>query len=148
MMIPKEAKICPHCRKSQGTSFAVGCLAVISIFFFIGLLSVVFSPNNSKERIETAVQKANVVPLTKQATQIKKNHPSWSNEMCNTIGDKKISIGMTADQVILAWGKPYKINSSKGAGWEREQWVVHDSIDSDYLYFQNGILTSMQRSNK
>jgi hypothetical protein len=73
---------------------------------------------------------------------------------------------MTADQVRASWGKPYKINSSMGAGWEHEQWVVHgifqggqllvgmgagweqeqDRLNSSYLYFENGILTSIQQS--
>lgn len=37
MMIPKEAKVCPHCRKKQGTSLAVGCLAILFILFIIGM---------------------------------------------------------------------------------------------------------------
>jgi hypothetical protein len=42
MMIPKEASICPHCRKRQGTSAGVKALAVLLILFlfaFIGSLS-------------------------------------------------------------------------------------------------------------
>jgi RNA polymerase subunit RPABC4/transcription elongation factor Spt4 len=38
MMIPKEAKICPHCRKKQGTSFFVGFLAVIFGLIIISMM--------------------------------------------------------------------------------------------------------------
>ncbi|MEI6243330.1 MAG: hypothetical protein WCP39_08030 [Chlamydiota bacterium] len=42
MMIPKEAKICPHCRKKQGTSTAVGCLAIfILLMIFAAIIPFV-----------------------------------------------------------------------------------------------------------
>lgn len=37
MMIPKEASICPHCRKQQGTSTGVKILTVIFILMGIGM---------------------------------------------------------------------------------------------------------------
>jgi hypothetical protein len=36
-MIPQEAKVCPHCRKRQGTSTGVKVLAVIFILIGIGM---------------------------------------------------------------------------------------------------------------
>ena len=39
MMIPKEAKYCPHCRKRQGTSTGVKILAVLLFLFLIGFIS-------------------------------------------------------------------------------------------------------------
>jgi len=48
MMIPKEAKICPHCRKKQGTSFIVGFLAVIVTIFLFGLIiSMISTPSST-----------------------------------------------------------------------------------------------------
>jgi hypothetical protein len=38
MMIPKDAKICPHCRKKQGTSTIVKILAVIFGLMVIGAI--------------------------------------------------------------------------------------------------------------
>ena len=84
--------------------------------------------------------------MTPKGQKIKTAHSLWSNEDCNTIANKKIHIGMAADQVKAAWGRPYKINESTGAWGIKQQWVMHDSINSSYLYFDNGILTSMQQS--
>lgn len=39
------------------------------------------------------------------------------------------------------WGKPNKINRTTNAGGTREQWVYGGH---NYLYFQDGILISMQ----
>lgn len=49
---------------------------------------------------------------------------------------------MDRDQVIAAWGKPYKINETIESWGKHEQWVMHEDIGSDYIYFENGILTS------
>jgi len=43
MMIPKEASICPHCRKKQGTSTGVKILAVIFVLIGIGMCNSLMS---------------------------------------------------------------------------------------------------------
>lgn len=52
-------------------------------------------------------------------------------------------IGMTREQVInqTRWGKPYDVNRTTTARGTREQWVYGDRR---YLYFDNGILTTIQ----
>ena len=45
--------------------------------------------------------------------------------------------------VILSWGKPRNINRSIGKWGVHEQWVYPNR----YLYFENGILTSLQTSD-
>lgn len=52
---------------------------------------------------------------------------------------------MTKEQVEEAWGTPYKINYSTGAYGTHEQWVMHE-FGSTYVYFENGIMTSLQQS--
>lgn len=53
-----------------------------------------------------------------------------------------VRIGMTAAQVIKSnWGKPNNINRTTTPYSECEQWVYGDH---NYLYFENGILTSIQ----
>jgi hypothetical protein len=47
MMIPKEASICPHCRKRQGTSTGVKILAVIFILIGIGMCQSLMSNKGS-----------------------------------------------------------------------------------------------------
>jgi hypothetical protein len=52
-----------------------------------------------------------------------------------------VSIGMSKEEVLASsWGKPRKINSSHYAWGTHEQWVY----DGGYLYFEKGILTSIQ----
>ncbi len=43
--ISSSEKVCPNCGKKQGTSAAVGCLAVIAILFVLGHIGSLF--NNS-----------------------------------------------------------------------------------------------------
>jgi hypothetical protein len=55
-------------------------------------------------------------------------------------------IGMTGEQVRLICGYPAKVNRTTTAYGESEQWVLTyglNNIDM-YLYFENGILTTIQ----
>jgi hypothetical protein len=52
-----------------------------------------------------------------------------------------VSLGMTAEDALASsWGRPRNINRSTYSFGVHEQWVY----DGGYLYFQNGILTSIQ----
>lgn len=52
-----------------------------------------------------------------------------------------VSVGMSAqDALDSSWGKPRKINRTIHADFVQEQWVYGGS----YLYFENGVLTSIQ----
>lgn len=141
MMIPKEAKICPHCRKKQGVSFIVGAfIVIIGIFIFTGIITNI-SNKSTNDNSPTSNES-----LTAKGQKVKKKHASWPNDICNTVAEKKIHVGMDRDQVIAAWGKPYKINETIGSWGTHEQWVMSRGISSDYLYFENGILKTMQQS--
>ena len=54
-----------------------------------------------------------------------------------------VKIGMTAKQVIekTSWGKPKEVNKTTTRYGTHEQWVYGGR---NYLYFENGILTSVQ----
>ena len=54
-----------------------------------------------------------------------------------------VQLGMTPKQVVeqTSWGKPNKINKSTNQFGTREQWVYGDG---NYLYFENGVLKSIQ----
>jgi uncharacterized protein YgiM (DUF1202 family) len=54
----------------------------------------------------------------------------------------RIHIGMTADEVRAAWGKPENVNKTIYATEIQEQWVYN----YDYVYFRNGLCTSIQTS--
>lgn len=52
-----------------------------------------------------------------------------------------VRIGMTKARVLKSnWGKPDHINRTVTRHGEREQWVYGDQ----YLYFENGVLTTIQ----
>jgi hypothetical protein len=68
-------------------------------------------------------------------------YKKWGAKALNAIADCRVYLGMTADQVLVSWGKPNKINASVGSWGRHEQWVYGDS---SYLYFENGKLTSRQ----
>ena len=57
--------------------------------------------------------------------------------------DRKVQVGMTDEQVKLSWGNPGKINRTVTVNHVSEQWVYGSST---YLYFDNGVLTSLQDS--
>lgn len=53
-----------------------------------------------------------------------------------------VLIGMTKQQVLSSnWGKPARINRTTNLGGTSEQWVYEGG---NYLYFSNGILTTIQ----
>lgn len=53
-----------------------------------------------------------------------------------------VRIGMTADEVLMSsWGRPEHVNRTIRARGSSEQWVYGSG---NYLYFENGILTTIQ----
>ena len=53
-----------------------------------------------------------------------------------------VSIGMTQEEVIASsWGKPQSVNRTTGTWGTHEQWVYGGK---NYLYFENGTLSSIQ----
>jgi hypothetical protein len=69
-------------------------------------------------------------------------HIDWDMESCRTIDQQRVSIGMTAEQAQLSWGKPKAVNTTMTTDVAHEQWVY----GGEYLYVDNGILRSMQTS--
>ncbi len=113
----------------------------------VWLISHAAVPPKTPENYSTQTQTApEHVTLTEKGKRIKAKYPAWTNEDCNTIGDRRINIGMTSKQVALAWGRPYKINTTVTANTRSEQWVMSDSINSSFLYFTDGVLTAIQQS--
>jgi len=152
--ISSDAKTCPNCGKKQGISTTVGCLTIIVVFIFIGAVSN-WNQDTGTQTKEPDQNLASLTPhksqpkqsiLTKQGEKIKKKHPGWPDDVCNTIAEKKIHIGMDREQVIAAWGKPHEINETTGTYGVHEQWVMSEGFKSDYLYFDDGILTTIQQS--
>ncbi|GED25178.1 hypothetical protein BAG01nite_12800 [Brevibacillus agri] len=71
----------------------------------------------------------------------------WSNKVWDHIKKNSVFVGMNEDMVWLSWGLPTRKNVSKYAWGTEEQWVYDlKSQGTKYLYFKNGILTSIQTS--
>jgi hypothetical protein len=80
-----------------------------------------------------------------RACRLKRDHPTWSISDCRTIAERKIRIGLTAEQAVAAWGRPDHINRTATAYGLHEQWVYeHGDYSTLYLYFDDGVLTSWQ----
>jgi hypothetical protein len=67
----------------------------------------------------------------------------WPDDIKRAVTDRKVQIGMTSEQVLLAWGRPEKINETIRASSREEQWIY---AGSSYLYFTNGTLVTIQRT--
>ena len=72
-----------------------------------------------------------------QADNYKKK---FGDEVFNMILKGNVRIGMTKEMCKLSWGEPKSINETITSGGKSEQWVYSDN----YLYFDNGILTTIQ----
>lgn len=96
-----------------------------------------------KVKEEQRRKEAEDAEYTKAGKRIHAKHPEWSAEDCNKIGKGLIHIGMTAEKVRAAWGRPYHINRTSTAYGESEQWVMHE-MGGSYVYFENGICTAIQ----
>ena len=61
----------------------------------------------------------------------------------------RIFVGMSSDDVIKSWGKPDKINKTLTSNNRREQWVYRRGRigNDDYVYLENGIVTTIQSSD-
>ncbi len=68
------------------------------------------------------------------------NPQDISNLDTDLIKKQQISIGINQCTTLASWGKPERNNRSVGPYGVHEQWVY----PADYLYFENGILTSFQ----
>lgn len=64
----------------------------------------------------------------------------FGDEKMGKILKGKVVIGMTKEMCKLSWGDPKSINETITAGKTSEQWVYSEN----YLYFSNGILTTIQ----
>jgi hypothetical protein len=65
----------------------------------------------------------------------------YGEKVANKILEGKVWIGMTKEMAIESWGKPDDINKTVTASTVNEQWVYGIG---QYLYFDNGFLTTIQ----
>ncbi len=95
----------------------------------------------AQAQAETEAKAKRAAYENSRAGKLCKAHPTWGKDACELIADGKVSVGMTSEQAIAAWGKPDDINKTIYSSGVHEQWVY--GIGS-YLYFEDGILTTIQ----
>jgi hypothetical protein len=79
--------------------------------------------------------------LSKAYVIVEKKQAAYRKRELAQLKKEGVNIGMTRERVIQSsWGKPRKINRTTTQLGTREQWVY----DGGYLYFENGLLTTIQ----
>lgn len=73
-------------------------------------------------------------------TKFKTAASKWGARDAKDIVEGYVRIGWTKEKCRLSWGTPRDINKSTYAWGTHEQWCYYSS----YLYFEDGILTSIQ----
>jgi len=58
----------------------------------------------------------------------------------------EVLVGMTADQVRQAWGRPDRKNLSDYAHGQRDQWVYYRHNRTDYVHLEDGRVSSVSAS--
>ncbi len=71
------------------------------------------------------------------------NKYKWSKKVWDSIKNEEIFIGMNREMVTLSWGVG-KINKTTYNWGTLEQWVYRNDYFVKYVYFKNGIVTSIQ----
>jgi len=69
---------------------------------------------------------------------------TWGQDITNLIKNQKIKIGMSKYQVMVSWGKPDKINKTISKTYKKEQWIYKRFYSNQYLYFEDGLLITIQ----
>ena len=122
---------------------------IIMLFYALGTEAVRISDEGTAQQSETVRQEEiarkarpdDLKSLTRRAVrEACVKHDDWDIETCRAMDEKKVAIGMTAEQARLAWGKPGDVNSTITSYGRSEQWVY----DGNYIYVENGKVTSMQ----
>jgi hypothetical protein len=71
----------------------------------------------------------------------------FSEKTWQAIYKRQVFLGMNKEEASMSWGLPESINETITPAGKIEQWVYHfySTTKGEYLYFENGILTSLQQ---
>lgn len=109
------------------------------------------TPCSGKEGEKVKIWSAPTTEQTEQQLnyyQRQKVRLDIKREFDYAIASHEIKLGMTEEMVIQSWGNPAKVNTTVHNGGKSEQWVYRrGKVKSDYVYLENGIVTSVQTSN-
>lgn len=146
-----QASVCPSCRAELGrvghdgvatkpkslpsitTIIFGGCGILLLTSFVVGV--TIASLGSSSSTVDVAAKNRAEVEAREKISSAKEK-----KELEATIKSHKVFIGMTADDARKSWGKPNHVNRTRNTFGTSEQWVY----GSNYLYVENGIVTSLQ----
>lgn len=148
----KQNEIIPMLLEDDGRDYATDTKLSLKYGTIVrSIESVKFIPPELKTIIdplyETAVEKKEYYSQ-KQNAQMEKGRKEVEENLkerqtdFTTKNPKTVKIGMTQEEVLTeGWGRPNDINRTITANGTDEQWVYDDY---KYLYFEDGILTTIQ----
>lgn len=81
-----------------------------------------------------------------QAERFEQLVPKYGKSNAKLMVNYRLRIGWTDEMVRISWGAPDRINTTTSRYGVHEQWVYKNSDDypDSYLYFEDGILTTIQ----
>jgi hypothetical protein len=100
------------------------------------------TPEIVREEAKKAERKRKEAEAKQAAKARLEEYVQANPEYREAILNKKVTLGMSTDDVIASWGKPDHVNTTVTASGKHEQWVYGDQ----YLYFEDGRITSWQSS--
>ena len=107
----------------------------------------IFQPINEYYAEQKALEEQAVREATARKIEQAKNKAAMIKKYGKINGTKiakgLIWVGMSKKMCIDSWGEPNDINRSLRKDGVSEQWV-YGINDPSYIYFENGILTSIQ----
>lgn len=99
----------------------------------------------AKERAQKKAEADEAMAAQIKEENWKKLVEQFGYDHARLIYKKQICVGMTSEEVEWSWGTPGDVNRTTTAAGTHEQWVYRgDNYDDKYVYFENGILTTIQ----
>lgn len=100
MMIPKEAKVCPHCRKKQGTSVLTWVVAIFFGIIFIGTCSSIIGQNTRKTSTVATENRAQFNINTETSIELQNWHWRLEHSYIITEGSIKNITDKSIDNIV------------------------------------------------
>jgi len=133
VQIPVEARICPYCRKSQrSVGKILGVALVLAVMISLAGIWVI-----TREDPAVFLRKRMAEVRSKVERKV---YPGFDA----VIAGKKVKVGMALAEVRDLMGEPYEINRAVSGDQITEQWVFKKGSGYQYLYFDNGILKTIE----
>lgn len=79
----------------------------------------------------------------KEIEKFERLAPKYGKDIAKLMLEGRVKLGWNKQMCRESWGEPDDINRTIGSWGTHEQWV-YGEYDCSYLYFENGVLTSIQ----